>query len=279
VRGILLTARRICCLTWACLEYYRSQWSSVTPAHLESPFRWGAGYEKPWRQNPRGTLYQPQPIGPACWMEEQRVMRGFWRLQLLFEVNIALSEGRLDWTLKDSQREITPDVLFQGWTWQREEFLTVVDFVDYIQGGLILSSDSQCLPVPPKGYGSAEKWPDPVFPGVIDPRWLREEISRLQPPSWMFYMAHIVRNPLSPIRGVPFWPYRQLGVTIWEEDKLEALEILSYKPHASKARSGPTSTSDRIFTWRSLLSPELIAKLQMDMEEDFQTNGFRFPDR
>ncbi|KXH59342.1 hypothetical protein CSAL01_09147 [Colletotrichum salicis] len=85
VRGILLTARRICCLTWACLEYYRSQWPSVTPAHLESPFRWGVGYEKPWRQNPRGTLYEPQPIGPACWMEEQRVMRGFWRVQLLFE--------------------------------------------------------------------------------------------------------------------------------------------------------------------------------------------------
>ncbi|OHF00120.1 hypothetical protein CORC01_04528 [Colletotrichum orchidophilum] len=272
-RGILLTARRICCLAWACLEYYRSRWSSVTPAHLECPFAWGAGREKPWRQNPSGKPYELQPIGPSCWMEEQRVMRGFWRLQLLFDVKVAASDGRLDCTLEDSQREITPDALFEGWTWQREEFLTVADFVERVQGGPVFSPDLRRLPAPPPGYDSAEKWQDPVLLGVIDPRWSQEELSKHQPPCWTFYVVRLLKNPYSPVRGVPFWPYRQLGLAIWEEEKLEALE-LSYKPYASRGGKRPTSSGDQVFTWRSLLSPELIAKLQMDMEEDCQKNGF-----
>ncbi|EXF81946.1 hypothetical protein CFIO01_02654 [Colletotrichum fioriniae PJ7] len=280
VRGILLTARRICCLTWACLEHYRNQWSLVSPAHLESPFRYGTGYEKPWRQNPRGKLYKPKPIGPACWMEEQRIMRGFWRLQLLFELNLAISEKRLNWSLEDSNRHVATDILFQGWTWQREEFLTVVDFVDHVQGSPVLSSDSRRLPAPPKSYDCAEKWQDPALPGVIDSRWSREEISRLQPPTWTFYITRLVKNAFSPIRGVPFWPYRRLGLAIWEEEKLEALEIcISYnEPGDSRRGDRPTSMCDQVFTWRSLLSPELIAKLQTDMEVDFHI-GFRFPPR
>ncbi|KAJ3954088.1 hypothetical protein N0V92_009426 [Colletotrichum tropicale] len=114
VRGVLLTARRICCLTWACLEYYRSQWKSVTPCHLENgPFAWGAR-EKAWRQNPQGRPYTPQPLSPPCWMEEQRVMRGFWRLQLLLDLKLAISEDRLDWALKGSHEGVSPDVLFAG---------------------------------------------------------------------------------------------------------------------------------------------------------------------
>ncbi|KAF9871948.1 hypothetical protein CkaCkLH20_10580 [Colletotrichum karsti] len=275
VRGMLLTARRICCLAWACLEYYRSRWSSVTPAHLEGPFAWGAGREKPWRQNPPGKTYELQPIGPSCWMEEQRVMRGFWRLQLLFDLNIAASEGRLGWTSENGQGEITSDVLFEGWTWQKEEFLTVVDFVEHVQGGPILSQGSRRLPAPPSDYDSAKEWQDPVSPGVEDPRWSREEESKLQPPCWTFYVVRLLKNPYSPVRGVPFWPYRQLGLAIWEQDKLEALE-LSYTPYASKGGKQSPSSGDQVFTWRSLLSPELIAELQMAMEEDCQKNGFRF---
>ncbi|CCF41918.1 hypothetical protein CH063_02711 [Colletotrichum higginsianum] len=276
VRGILLTARRICCLAWACLEHYRGQWSSVTPAHLERGFAWGAGGEKPWRQvPPPGKPYKLQPVGPPCWMEEQRVMRGFWRLQLLIDLKLAVSEGRVDWALEDSQREMSPEILFAGWTWQKEEFLTVVDFVDRVQGGPVLTQGSQRLQAPPPGCKSAKKWQDPALPGVVDPRWSREEISKGRPPCWTFYIVRLLRNPFSPIRGVPFWPYRQLGLVIWDEDKLEALE-LSYKPYASRGSKLPTSSSDQVFTWRSLLSQELIAELQRNMEENFQKNGFRF---
>ncbi|KAF4848015.1 hypothetical protein CGCSCA4_v005293 [Colletotrichum siamense] len=273
IRGVLLTARRICCLTWACLEYYRSQWASVTPCHLENgPFAWGAR-DKAWRENPQGRPYTPQPLSPPCWMEEQRVMRGFWRLQLLLDLKLATSADRLDWALKNSDEGLSPDVLFAGWTWQKEEFLTVVDFVDHIQGGSILSQRSRSLPAPSQTYASSRSWQDPAYPGVVDPRWPREVLSKDQPPCWMIYIVKLLKHPYSPIRGVPFWPYRQLGLAIWQQDKLEALE-LSFTSYASRGIGRPTSRGDIVFTWRSLLSQDLIAELQASMEADFQQNGF-----
>ncbi|KAH9237540.1 hypothetical protein K456DRAFT_1940227 [Colletotrichum gloeosporioides 23] len=239
VRGVLLTARRICCLMWACLDYYRT-----------------------WRQNPRGRPYTPQPLSPPCWMEEQRVMRGFWRLQLLLDLKLATSEDRLDWALKDSHEGLSPDVLFAGWTWQKEEFLTVVDFVDHIQGGSILSQRSRSLPVPSQAYASSRSWQDPAYPGV--------------PPCWMIYIVKLLKHPYSPIRGVPFWPYRQLGLAIWQQNKLEVLE-LSVVRCAPGGVHRPTLPGDQEFTWRSLLSQDLIAELQASMEAEFQQNRFSFP--
>ncbi|KAJ0163061.1 hypothetical protein CTA2_3581 [Colletotrichum tanaceti] len=273
VRGILLTARRICCLAWACLEHYRSQWSSVTPAHLEGDFFWGAGGEKPWRQVPPGKPYKLQPVGPPCWIEEQRVMRGFWRLQLLIDLELAASEGRLDWAPEDGQREVSPEILLAGWTWQKEEFLTVVDFVDRVRGCPILTQGSRRLPAPPPDCKSAKTWQDPAVPGVEDSNWSQEKSSMTGPPCWTFYILRLLESRHSPVRGVPFWPYRQLGLAIWDVDKLEALE-LSHMPYVSRGLRPTTYVSGQIFTWRSLLSQELIAELQRNMEEEFQKNGF-----
>ncbi|KAF6810926.1 hypothetical protein CPLU01_15206 [Colletotrichum plurivorum] len=277
VRGVLLTARRICCLTWACLDFYRDSWSSVTPSHVDVAFGWGAGYQKPWRQEvPPGKPYNPQPLGPPCWMEEQRVMRGFWRLQLLIDLKRAASEKRLDWALEEVQLEISPEILFAPWTWQEEEFLTVVDFIDHFHGGSILTVRCHCLTAPPANYASASEWQDPAVPGVIDRRWSREEISKGRPPCWGFYWVNLRHTPFSPIRGCPFWPYRQLGLAIWEGDKLEALELA---PRAFTLPRKPSSWGNPVFTWRSLLSQQLIAQLVSDMEEGFQKNGFSFGQR
>lgn len=277
VRGVLLTARRISCLTWACLEYYRASGSSATPSHQGDRPLGGDGFinRKPWRQEfLPGKPYKPQPLGPPCWMEEQRVMRAFWRLQLVIELKRAASEKRLDWALEDGKMEMSPEILFAPWTWQEEEFLTVVDFIDHFHGGSILTQQRHGLPPPPANYASASEWQDPPVPGVIDERWSREQLSKGQPPCWSFYWIKIRAVSTSPIRGCPFWPYRKLGLAIWEEDKLEALGLSPWTRVTGKRQWG-----NPVFTWRSLLSQELIDQLVRDMEEDFQKNGFSYAGR
>lgn len=274
VRGVLLTARRICCLTWACLEYYREICSSVTPSHLDVPFAWGTWAEKPWRQEvPPGKPYKPQPLGPSCWVEEQRVMRGFWRLQLLVDLRLAASDGRLDWNLGEGQSKLSPEDLYAPWTWQEEEFLTVVDFLDHFQDGAHILAQHCChsLPGPPPHYASASRWQDPPVPGVLEPMFSREETSKLRPSCWGFYNVTLRGVQRSPIRGCPFWPYRKLGMAIWDKEKLEALEMPVTR---SRSPERPwVSTAYQVFTWRSLLSQDLIDKLTTQMEEDFQKKG------
>ncbi|KAF6806175.1 hypothetical protein CMUS01_14436 [Colletotrichum musicola] len=277
IRSVLLTVRRISCLTWACLEYYRAKGSSAIPSHEVGRPLGSDGYinRKPWRQEYfPGKPYKPQPLGMPCWMEEQRVMRGFWRLQLVLELKRATSEERLDWALEDGKMEVSPETLFARWTWQEEEFLTVVDFIDDFQGRSILTKHCHGLPPPPAHYASASNWQYPPAPGIIDNRSSREEKSKIPPPCWSFYWIRLRGMTTSPIRGCPFWPYRKLGLAIWERDKLEALELL---PLTTATRN--KGWGDPVFTWRSLLSQELIDQLVRDMEEDFQKNGFVYGGR
>ncbi|KAL0936354.1 uncharacterized protein CTRU02_208569 [Colletotrichum truncatum] len=279
-RSLLSTVRHIIFLASDCLEHYRRRCLSIKPSHLKSRFVWGSGYAKPWREKPLGEPYKPQDIGPPCWVEEQRVMRGFWRLQLLNEMRTAASEGRLRWAVEDDQKEISADTLFLGWNRPRqpkkEEFLTVVDFVNHTQSGPINADYPLCLPPSPRGHNAVGKWPALALYQQVDSLWERDTLLDLNPAGFGFYMR-LWGSHFSPIRGVPFRPYRELGFAIWETDKLTKLKL--WWPHEASrdGKTRPLDKNDQIFAWRSLLSQELLAELVEKMDEEYRRTGRWLP--
>ncbi|KAK2020523.1 hypothetical protein LX32DRAFT_669148 [Colletotrichum zoysiae] len=283
LRRVLLVARRIACLTPICIAGYRERCLSITPSHRTEC---GGGSSqgaasKPWKERFEGTPYRPQDVGPPTWIEEQRVVRGLWRLQVFHELKTALSEDRTGWPEEDRQRaaDVTPEDLFDGWRQQLEELLTVVDFVRERMTkpgeGFAIRDRDMRLPNPPAGDDddAAPSWPVLRQPPLVDawPGWAR----RLNAPAaaWAFF-SHLHTNPRSPIRGVEFWPFRRLGLAIWGREKLAKLELTN--PAGLAASKGPLrSRKDVEFTWRSLLPGEYLVRLEQGLEEDWQNAGRR----
>ncbi|KAK1997338.1 hypothetical protein LX36DRAFT_657637 [Colletotrichum falcatum] len=280
VRRLLLIARRIACLTPFCIASYREACLSIKPSHRTE--REDSSYgitSKPWREHFEGAPYRPQDVGPPTWIEEQRVMRGLWRLQVFDELKRALSADRTGWSELDKQQaaDMTPKDLFDGWRPQLEELITVVDFVrEYTTKPgerLTIRDCDMRLPDPPTDDGSVPSWPSSSQAPPADawPGWSRR--LNAPPAAWAFF-SHLRANPQSPIRGVEFWPFRKLGLAIWGREKLARLELTN--PAGVSASKGPLrSRRDVEFTWRSLLPDEYLARLEQGLEEDWRNSGGR----
>lgn len=67
-------------------------------AHIEEEYgkKWDLG---PWHEKPENVeLYYPvQDIGPPLWIEQQRVLQTFWRIQLSHDMKAALLASRNTW--------------------------------------------------------------------------------------------------------------------------------------------------------------------------------------
>lgn len=275
IRRLLLIARRIACLTPLCISYYRDRCMSVTLSHkVERRGVYYGSAMKPWRERYDGKHYQPQDIGPSTWVEEQRVMRGFWRLQVFQEFKRAVSEGRTGWVAESNQQayKMAPETLFEGWRLQLEEVLTVTDFLkEYAiesKENTAIQAHTISLPKPRSEGEPTASWP--VLAEAPRPDAWPGWTSHLNAPSaaWSFF-GHLHINPRSPIRGVDFWPFRQLGLAIWEREKLIRLELMS--PVGASAGRGPLrGRGDQEFTWRSILSEGYLAEVERRLEEDWQ---------
>lgn len=256
IRSIILLIRRIYFLTAACLEHYRNRCLSITPAHVEGLATYESAkrtWHCTWKQ------YQPRNIGPFSWVEEQRVMRMFWKLQMLNELKRAVLEGRLYWEMVDSPWEDHADSLFGSPSSRKEEFLTVVDFINHVRRSSADAQDLLFLPNPAWKEKSATKWPDSASPPGTNSRGNRDDLLIMDPESRFFFAMQSNISPRSPIRGIPFWPYRELGMAIWEQDTLVKLGL--WRQHDGPEDRPSSVDLDIAFTWRSLLSQEVLAEV------------------
>lgn len=113
LRGILATYRRTVCLVISCLKFYLGRFRPLRPLHLaDESFTyvgnlWAFDLEDvvfSYEQHPKGRPFPVHDIGPPTWVEEQRLLRAFWRLQVFHEVRDLGRASRLDWTDGDLQR-------------------------------------------------------------------------------------------------------------------------------------------------------------------------------
>ncbi|KAK2616720.1 hypothetical protein QQS21_000332 [Conoideocrella luteorostrata] len=110
IKSILATARHINCLALDCLAVLLARFRALQPEHLADPTAityqpWVRcaenGFSPLWESRPNAVRFQVTDLGHPSWGEEQRVLRAFWRLQLIYDLKRAATRGQLQWSQTD----------------------------------------------------------------------------------------------------------------------------------------------------------------------------------
>lgn len=296
LRSILATARRITWLTLDCIEFYLDRFRALKPHQLvDKKFRFlGRPEEAPnqrrhcvmaWPGRPASREIEDKTdLGGAYWIEEQRVMRAFWRLQLLRDLQAAAMASKLyGWPandLKALKTGLDPLHAYDFYRYQRqvdhpmddnsherdperEEMLSNMEYVVqrfYInvyppQQQQKQQEQKNWWP-PASSLRSVEvsrKWPNPRPRKDDDKRIVKRAliISALELASHRDWTAMTDYSPLVENRFEWFRPY---GVALWALERLAAFGLGGLDHgfrHRSVRAMGPS-----YFAWFSILSPE-----------------------
>lgn len=263
---LLTKSRQVAQVTASCLAYFRGRCLVCRPHHSVNHTDSYAHSPKPWRERFPTVPYKPLDVGPPSWVEEQRVARALWRLQLLLELKRASADGRLSaWADPDTARIQTMGIedLFGGWHGQLEELLTI----DHVLG---LLDFNEVL----KEQGIADPWPDEAMPP------LDGDDSDRNHWSWATHLVfsapgytdlrHMISHIRSPIRGAPWRPFRELGLTILNKEKLMRLELAPRIADSPPPGAHPLHwfMGNQYVTWRSLLPPAVLNSVEAALEEE-----------
>jgi hypothetical protein len=262
LRSILASARRIECLSLDCLEHYLSRFRALRP---ETPGgRPPRSYCPPkgfigWKEaaQPEGKKYEVEDVGPPSWVEEQRVIRAFWRVQVWYDLQKAVACSMLEWPEKGVPvLRRSPWVLYKGSPLHQtagprgqggsrvdhefQEISSIVEYIQEIQGEdderHFLRGAQALLDTEPREV--KRKWPAPV-PGPKD--WL--EVTWVAPASlFHFYTVYSFNN---------IAPWRRFGFAFWSESRLSGYGFLN----PDFCKGGIQRRTNWIFhyVWRSIL--------------------------
>ena len=295
LRKLLATYRKIERLTDLCLEFYLQRFRLLNPRHVaDKSFEFLSTYGQPpdrvvvpsWQLKPVEVPVVKRDVGASSWVEEQRVIRAFWRVQLHHDLQIAAEEGRIHWPeekltmLKNRgvvdlywvevwgvEGEYEADVMVddnfidpypdnhpylkdQMTVLEHELILSVVDYVDANQSDIQVATSSHSRP---KGGQKQLHVPTPL-------EW-HEAGHRTSETYRLFYDVGGCPDGLdcwgrvSPIQGVLFDPFRRLGFAIWSTERMVGYGFL-------KPKSKWDNNSDVFAAWRSVLTEVEIAALE-----------------
>jgi len=104
LRELLAISGQIQRLACICMMEMHERFLTYQPSHLLDPhFKWDMTELKKDTPItfPTGRRYTPLDGGPFSWLEQQRVVRGFWCLQLFLDIKGAVNKGLLQWPAED----------------------------------------------------------------------------------------------------------------------------------------------------------------------------------
>lgn len=212
-------------------------------------------FEKEYRANlPEGWSYEPLKCGLASWIEEQRVCRALWRVQLYFDL-ATITRPRLDaasqaWTLLSS---LGPHRI---WGKLKNSELGEMDCVyDFLwecfdTKSMPSSHRSHLSELPatdPKSLTAAKSMPyhDQRAPKRDHP------VEQLDRPS-----PAVCR--LGAILYSRFKPLQRLGIHIWDRKRMAGLGLIKVRrseKYLAPIRN-PSSEFEFYFKWNSLLAKD-----------------------
>jgi hypothetical protein len=231
-----------------------------------------------WQRRCDGVPYDTPVMGPPSWVEEQVVARAFWRLQLFYDLQRAAREGRLDgaWPPDDVQKlcDITLDGLFSqaahALLSQHQELLTVAEFLQDATGQ---ASSVTTVPAAVTEPASApfvlqaipetdDHWTyPPLYGTVYEPQGLRAR-SQVD-----LYLTSVLHEEQSPIRGAPARLFRQVGIAIWDDDRLASLGLKNEPRRRGLPRPPSRYFAHYWFQWRSILNQDELRSVDEDLEK------------
>lgn len=278
LRSILAATRRITCLTLNCLEHYLARFRSLRPQHLvDREFHWHG--IQPWEVKPPRRSYQTQEVGPPSCVEEQRVFRAFWRIQMICDLKKAASYSMLSWPADDIERLNSAEpieLFYQEALYIRlyreephpefEEIRSVMHYMREVQredSMRQLDRTSRFLEV-------QRGMPCPV---PVESDWVELEIPSQGVRHYDSYVdpgMNFFGYGFSPLRNISFGPFRSLGFAFWDLQRLAAYGLL---PPLEEAWDH-FQTTFYLFAWQSVLTADELA--EQDRQNMAQFGGIRW---
>lgn len=287
-REFLVLARRTAARAEKCLERASERYLAKSPARPAGEVCYGM---MPWDERFEGERFEPPPGRPFAWIEMQRMWRGFWRLQLLEEIELAETEGRLGWRDYLPPRKSLEERYFdwmkrEDWGGEYQELRMADEFVkettgpsrragsnDYTAtaGGANAAMRGKEL-LCTNGIARKRPWGD----RPCSHRWwehhhcIPEDYLQNHSPGWHI-CNRLTAAPGSPLRSVPMRELRKLGVFVWDHDRLDAMGLLrgvEWKPGRFPMKT--CDTSRHVFTWRSYLDEEVLRAADSKAKEEWE---------
>jgi hypothetical protein len=238
VRSLLATAENVHAWSYACLEHLIRKSMELRPSTL---IKLGDGFKKQEQfENAESREdYLPQYTGPPSWVEEQRMIKAFWRLQFFMELQGASNKGRLDTHWPGQEVDVlsksSPDSFYDVFDFEREQTLTACDFFGAVTSGNIASVEA----VHDNAYGLPTiRWVEGAVPRCSCAEPPSIELGKdtfcqgpvyldRMPCSYFFYQVMSTTNgwldgcPLTLV--FPFQSWRKYGFAIWDDKRMADL--------------------------------------------------------
>ncbi|KAH8646796.1 hypothetical protein BX600DRAFT_503656 [Xylariales sp. PMI_506] len=290
------TQRRIDYMVTKCLQFYLDRFRALRLFHLtDTKFVFGSGnykgrsqphYIGAWEQNPSQTAFPVYNIGSPTWLEEQRVLRAFWRFQLFNDLKTAREKSLLEWSDTDLKRLDEATVMDL-----HDPFGDYNDFDDsspepelvldedhepniYQQDTLVENeavryameyTEAEQVVVPEDPVKTRKDWPI-LVEGEMD--WEYFSYHNYAPHAFFHEVmgsshGQVINGPCSPIQHISFDPFRRLGFAIWSIERMVGYGFLQpiWNPEKSESENKPFTRNSVLNAWRSVLSDDELAEV------------------
>ncbi|KXH44276.1 hypothetical protein CSIM01_08056 [Colletotrichum simmondsii] len=251
MRSVLATASRLHSLSRLCIKYYQD---SLVAAKME------------------GRLDAPElpAHDKLSWCEEQRIIRAFWRVQVVLEMNLAARRSLLLGTKVDGKgpEDLKTEVLdiqsfYDSTTTNfKAAYHEVMTAVDYLKSLSTSKTDSATalmyrMPSPDSSIEDIS----PSSRGMpATPETRRSAL--VLPADSLWIVDSMGRNAHSPMKFAGFEPYRRMGFAIWDRNRLAGLGLASPPGHGRV-----TGLGSYFPLWVKLLGSQDMARAEGKMRE------------
>ena len=264
VKSLLSTAHNIQQLTRHILDVHISRINSVKPSYQVDPnFTYRLGKGPPECRN-----YEPARYTTNSWVEEQRVSRALWRLQLYMDLVSVREAGRPSNTIDDVTDVLRKDGPLRIWNKLAKWELVEIDCVhDYLMENL--GAKDSYSSTTPYLLNMPVITDQPVALPASYPHddehtraWAQSELHLERQNTAVSLMRVMQSRQDSPLRGCDFKPFWRLGCWIWDTKRMTTLGLLAI-PHyirEQNQRGLEMAGLDPLPTRRSLSMEELFTR-------------------
>ncbi|WQF85994.1 hypothetical protein CDEST_11008 [Colletotrichum destructivum] len=247
MRSVLAVASQVHALSRLCIGHYLAKLvAATTDGRLDAAPEWLDDFR-------------------PSWIEEQRITRAFWRVQLVLELK---SAARTSLVQSPVDRDGAPEELDIESFYDSDtsnlkvayhEVMTAMEFLK----GLGFCGDRDPtrpigrLPLPTHSQTDISPSMDRMPANSVTRR-----SSLVLPADGLWIVDSMARNAHSPIKYAGFRPYRNMGFAIWDRERLARMGL------ASPPGNGRVTGLGSYFPcWLSLLNPQEMAQAEGKMKE------------
>ncbi|KAM0802744.1 hypothetical protein BDR22DRAFT_842135 [Usnea florida] len=243
------------------LQCHIQRLNSIQPQHLADP-KHRARVKYTLENYPKGRAYTPSRTDFPSWVEEYRVVRAFWLIQLyrIFQTELETNNGKesnvtnkgygFPAALGDRLKE-----------WELDNMECVQDWLNEMQ--ISLYNFSEPVPLSSKSSLSLE---EADTRSALDHPPTDKDTAETQSFNTSYYFFHSwgQKSPLSMLHNSQWQFFRRLGFGIWDTKRMVMMELLSAPPQMAEPdetvhRTGcgvRLDIGDISFTWKSIEDSE-----------------------